>query len=283
MSDIVGLGFQYTANRDLQDRQIAAQKDMQRDAQAYNTLMFNQANAYNSPAAQMERFRSAGLNPSLIYGKDSASVAPPSVAAGTASGASVSSPSLLESAQIGLLNAQKENIVADTVKKEAETHLTESEKTFQENVETYFYNSQAMLIQQQTATEYQRGLQIAIDNFANGYRPPLYKDSEGNNIFDDKDYSREYFTNQKAFIANRRDVLNTYHLNSQDVKYIDSVFSAMVTHDKQAFDTATDELKAKSAPLKAMSENEWMQFLNYLFDKLAPPALQLSGYLLRRR
>jgi hypothetical protein len=35
--------------------------------------MWNRANEYNSPAKQMERYASAGLNPNLIYGTGSAS------------------------------------------------------------------------------------------------------------------------------------------------------------------------------------------------------------------
>lgn len=39
-----------------------------REANAYNTDMWNLQNAYNDPSAQMERLKKAGLNPNLMYG-----------------------------------------------------------------------------------------------------------------------------------------------------------------------------------------------------------------------
>lgn len=38
--------------------------------------MWNKANAYNTPAAQMQRFKDAGLNPNLIYGQGSSGNSP---------------------------------------------------------------------------------------------------------------------------------------------------------------------------------------------------------------
>lgn len=40
-------------------------------AYAHDENMWNKANAYNSPANQMQRFKDAGLNPHLIYGQGS--------------------------------------------------------------------------------------------------------------------------------------------------------------------------------------------------------------------
>lgn len=49
-----------------------ANKRMADTAFQRNIQMWNMQNAYNSPQAQMERFKSAGLNPNLIYGQGSA-------------------------------------------------------------------------------------------------------------------------------------------------------------------------------------------------------------------
>lgn len=49
-------------NLELADRQYGHQVDM-----------WNKMNSYNAPSAQMQRFKDAGLNPHLIYGKGSAS------------------------------------------------------------------------------------------------------------------------------------------------------------------------------------------------------------------
>jgi hypothetical protein len=50
----------------IEDRDLAYERDKE---------MMNLMNAYNSPVQQMERFKEAGLNPSLIYGTGSSSAA----------------------------------------------------------------------------------------------------------------------------------------------------------------------------------------------------------------
>lgn len=94
------------------------QKSLQKDAQDYNTLMFNKANDYNNPLNQMMRFKAAGLNPNLIYGQMNNSAAAPSMSASSAPHADISG---IETQQLvtGLIKAQKENIEADTAEKEA--------------------------------------------------------------------------------------------------------------------------------------------------------------------
>lgn len=46
-----------------------AQKDLAEYQNAYNLEMWNKENEYNTPAAQMQRYQDAGLNPNLIYGQ----------------------------------------------------------------------------------------------------------------------------------------------------------------------------------------------------------------------
>nr|WAE43621.1 MAG: DNA pilot protein [Microviridae sp.] len=53
-----GSGLQNSANLKLAKYQYSNELDM-----------WNKANAYNTPAAQMQRFKDAGLNPNLIYGQ----------------------------------------------------------------------------------------------------------------------------------------------------------------------------------------------------------------------
>lgn len=60
------------------------QKSLQKDAQDYNTLMWNKANAYNSPLQQMMRFKAAGLNPNLIYGQMNNGASAPSMSSSSA-------------------------------------------------------------------------------------------------------------------------------------------------------------------------------------------------------
>lgn len=50
------------------DRTIAANKELAQYQYSKDLEMWNRGNAYNSPMAQMERLRAAGLNPNMVYG-----------------------------------------------------------------------------------------------------------------------------------------------------------------------------------------------------------------------
>lgn len=58
--------------RENTDKTIAAQKEMADLAYQREVEMWNMMNAYNTPQAQMNRFKEAGLNPHLIYGQGNA-------------------------------------------------------------------------------------------------------------------------------------------------------------------------------------------------------------------
>uniref|UniRef100_UPI003562FDF2 hypothetical protein n=1 Tax=Bacteroides finegoldii TaxID=338188 RepID=UPI003562FDF2 len=51
----------------------------------WNIEQWNRENAYNTPAAQMARYKSAGLNPDLMYGQQNLSAASPEMTAGDGS------------------------------------------------------------------------------------------------------------------------------------------------------------------------------------------------------
>lgn len=48
----------------------SANEDMQRRQNAWNLQQWHRNNAYNHPAAQMQRLKAAGLNPDLMYGQN---------------------------------------------------------------------------------------------------------------------------------------------------------------------------------------------------------------------
>lgn len=50
------------------DKTIAAQKELAEYSYSKDLEMWERANAYNSPEAQMARLKEAGLNPNLVYG-----------------------------------------------------------------------------------------------------------------------------------------------------------------------------------------------------------------------
>lgn len=78
------------------DTQIAAQQYENEKNREYNLNLakmqnqwnieqWNRENVYNSPAAQMARYKAAGLNPDLIYGQQNLSAASPEMTAGEGS------------------------------------------------------------------------------------------------------------------------------------------------------------------------------------------------------
>lgn len=50
-------------------KQQSANMDLARYQNDFNYRMWQENNAYNTPSAQMQRFRDAGLNPALMYGQ----------------------------------------------------------------------------------------------------------------------------------------------------------------------------------------------------------------------
>lgn len=68
--------------RDMNDYSTAAYNYLQKQQeQAYNLQLWQLTNEYNSPAAQMQRFQDAGLNPNLIYSQQNTAQAPSSASA----------------------------------------------------------------------------------------------------------------------------------------------------------------------------------------------------------
>ena len=86
-------GFQQNKNI---DKQIAAQKEenqknrewnlnLAKQQNQWNIDQWNRENEYNSPSAQMARYKAAGLNSDLIYGQQNLSAASPEMTAGDGS------------------------------------------------------------------------------------------------------------------------------------------------------------------------------------------------------
>ena len=67
------------SRRDMSDYSTAAYNYlMKQQEQAYNLELWKLNNEYNSPAAQMQRYQDAGLNPNLIYSQSNMASAPSS-------------------------------------------------------------------------------------------------------------------------------------------------------------------------------------------------------------
>lgn len=61
------------------DKTNAANRQLAEMANKWSIEQWNRENAYNTPAAQMQRFRDAGLNPALMYGQENLAAASPAV------------------------------------------------------------------------------------------------------------------------------------------------------------------------------------------------------------
>lgn len=72
--DVQNQVFGGYTKKDMADySQAAYNYQMQQQQQAFELEMWNLKNQYDSPAAQMQRYQDAGLNPNLIYGQQNVS------------------------------------------------------------------------------------------------------------------------------------------------------------------------------------------------------------------
>lgn len=72
------LNFQREENQKMRDYNLNLAKQQNQ----WNIDQWNRENAYNTPAAQMARYKAAGLNSDLIYGQQNLSAASPEMTAG---------------------------------------------------------------------------------------------------------------------------------------------------------------------------------------------------------
>lgn len=126
---LVGGLLSYYAQREENKKNRAFAQQQAQQARDWQIQQWNMENAYNSPSAQMQRFRDAGLNPNLIYGELGNGLnTAPSVPQGDVPSARISpfgnpvdvSPMV----QTRLMDAQIEALKAKT---ENETRMTEAQ------------------------------------------------------------------------------------------------------------------------------------------------------------
>ena len=104
-------------------------KRRQQTADDKNIEFWKMQNQYNTPAAQMQRLKDAGLNPNLIYGSSpaGASGSAGSIAPSKAAPYAIKDPTQ-SIAQMQLLEAQKDNLNANTFKTNESGFLTKEQK-----------------------------------------------------------------------------------------------------------------------------------------------------------
>lgn len=87
----------------------------------WNIDQWNRENAYNSPAAQMARYKAAGLNPDLIYGQQNLSAASPEMTSGDGS------------LPTDVSNLANKRTIGDMVSQAASTRLTNAQAKLAES------------------------------------------------------------------------------------------------------------------------------------------------------
>ena len=181
VSGIFGQMLANRANRKLQQKQLD-----------WNEEMWHNQNEYNTPAAQMQRMREAGLNTSLMYGQGSSGnatsaaqgVAPPHMESVTKdTGRTIS-----DYINLKMVDANIENIKADTAVKlkDADKRALESEgivianaRNYQDyQMETQTYGNRLRRDQIETASTGLELIKLGIDKD----RSIIQRDSELQNL-----------------------------------------------------------------------------------------------------
>lgn len=114
------------------DKQVSAQKEENQKNRDWNLNLaklqnqwnidqWNRENAYNSPAAQMARFKDAGLNPDLAYGQQNLSAASPEMTAGDGS------------QPTDVSNLANKRTIGDMVAQASQTRLTNAQAKLAES------------------------------------------------------------------------------------------------------------------------------------------------------
>lgn len=112
----------------------AANEEMQQQQNKWNLEQWNRNNAYNHPAAQMQRLKAAGLNPDLLYGQNAGGAMGNSASPAQGTQPIPKQPFFLDPtmfAQLGLIDAQKKNVDADTQLKLANAEGKQQENYIQ--------------------------------------------------------------------------------------------------------------------------------------------------------
>lgn len=133
----------FSANR--QRKFVASENQKDRDfnasqaalARQFSLDMYNRQNDYNNPINQMQRLQSAGINPALAYSGSSSGIMPAAQASSSSAshggsyGYSLPDYSgIAQAANVGLMQAQIDNINADTDKKKSETKAQDISNIF---------------------------------------------------------------------------------------------------------------------------------------------------------
>lgn len=144
----------------LADRRATKSYNREREMMQMQNSM-NKANMVGAPSMQVEGLRMAGFNPAMVAGAGSSPA--PTVSKGSADMAQTLPFDAAGLAQLGLIDAQRENIEAQTEKTKAETQVvpTEGEKN---SAQAMLYGKEAELTEEQKKKVQEEAQKIANEN-----------------------------------------------------------------------------------------------------------------------
>lgn len=189
-----------------QEKLTAQQVKAQKEMGAYNKTLEKQMWDETNYGAQMEHIKKAGLNPALLYGTSGGG----GVTTGGGGGASVTGGVATQggggeagmgmqlASQMALMNAQKENIEADTANKKAGTSATGTGEALTiEKIATEKLNQQFQEIENSIKGKTQEDV---ISTIAWGAQKMLYEQNIKGNESDISDETKEQ---EKEMIRSR--------------------------------------------------------------------------------
>lgn len=160
-------------------KQIQAQKEENQRNREYNLYLarlqnqwnldqWQRENDYNSPTAQMARYRKAGLNPNLIYGQQNTAASSPTLTSGASSAPQDMGP-IGQKRNFGqamqeMLNLEMQKAQIDAIKAGTENTKANTEKTSEE-IKSLTIDNMFKAAREQSALDYQ-GVQIRLGKSA---------------------------------------------------------------------------------------------------------------------
>lgn len=156
-------------NAHLQEQQNQANAELVRQQNEHNLTQWQRATSYNSPSAQMERLKKAGINPALAYtnGIDNLAPASPEMAASQGVAPNIGTP-FQDFAQNALIESQIELNQSEANKNNASAGLItvqSKQGELQFSIDSRYLETQTLLAIDKAGQEF-KNLQATFDNIS---------------------------------------------------------------------------------------------------------------------
>lgn len=280
---------------------------------ADNMRMWERMNQYNTPAAQLSRLIAAGANPtaamSAILGgsvgqqtanspAETGSYTPTDMSHVVSDGVALQQSydaHELSVAESQLKRAQAMEISSNISRENAyhpyklQSFMADAaRKFFDNNIAFETYGDTLFLLRNQASKAYYDGLNSALDAWVRGYMPYGFSDDDLKDIrqaakdghptaVDSRTYANEFLNSINQAHNAIQSAADEYDLGKFELDYMRRVFQDMVAHDQEQFRQDLLALKSHSSVFAAMSENMWLQFVDYFISKLGGFAQQAGS------